>query len=84
MFIAIILTLRPNEVHSLSTVNILIPKMEQSSGHNNEQPLLTELVEKIMQNFAKKFKLKLEYIFTNETLYEVLENEEYLKNLSKP
>lgn len=81
--LALALTIHSIEMNSMKTVNVLIPKIEQISGHYNQKQLLHKLTFKIMENFSKKFKFNVEFVFTNETLHEILENEEHLKNTSQ-
>lgn len=80
--LALILFLHPCEMSSIKTVNVLIPKIGQISGHYTQNHPSHKLTIKILENFSKKFKLNIEYIFTNKTLHEVLENDEHSKNMS--
>lgn len=81
IILAIILTFHQCKMYLFRTVNVSELKIEQSSSHDNEQSLSTKLAGKIMENFAKKYKLNVKYDFINQTLHEILENEEHLENI---
>lgn len=82
LIIPLIITLHSCEMRKINTVNVLVPRIEQLSGYSDEQTLSNKLAGKILENFAKKFSLSINYSFTNFTLHGILENEVNLKNTS--
>lgn len=81
-FLTLVLSLPLNQckLNSRLKINVLLPRNEQYYGYDSNKLLSNNLPRKILDNFAKKFKLNIKYVTTNQTLSEIFENEDHRRN----
>lgn len=81
VLLAILSSLYKCDSNSLTTIKVLLPRIEQFSDYDSRKQIPNKLAEKIINNFAQRFNLNVKYIITNQTLNEVFRNEDHRKHI---
>lgn len=82
LIITLMLVAQSFQVESMHKTTVLISKT--TSFHSSQQMSALERLDlKIIETFAKKYKLEIEYIIANETLNEIFGSENGFKSLMK-
>lgn len=76
-----ILLLHSIETKPMRRISVMISESEPFASHANRPQSFRGLDIKIMENFAKKLGLSIEYITTNECLNEVFSSKNHTDNL---
>lgn len=84
-FVALILVIPTfiDAKQSLNKVTVMLSQTDPPIHRKIGNSALQRLEVNILENFAKKFKLKIEYIVTNETLNFVFNSKTRFKRFSK-
>lgn len=72
-----------NEAKDEKKVTVMLSRTDASIRRKNGNSALQRLEVKILENFAKKYKITIDYIVTNETLNFVFQSKTRSKRFSK-